>query len=243
MNNVKLIPNTNVHHLHGHIVTSKGRPLIQQIVEIKVKSDKTYTFKVPLMWLRLLAKLRDGIPPHLAEYTDLLEFKMVLVPTYEDYYTAVPYLSEPIPNKPRKHSVCDIKEETTEELLHIIPGFLYNAIDANGVVYELYHHPKKKDWYWEQVYPNNQGNFELVNSLDGDTIELSPDDIQYLFLGSPDQNHQARCVEEKKQIEQSITEPELSIFKDRPSNKKRLSELASWGTEIESVLTRTTQPA
>lgn len=186
---IKLIPGTNVHHLHGIPVTSKGRPVYQDIVQFTMKGKKTHNVKKPLLWLQLMAKTNDGIPQHLMEYVDLIEFKTVLMPTYDDWYTPIPVLSSHIIN------------HDNGEPLHIIPGFLYNAVDLEGTIYELYHSKKTKEWYWEEVYPNQRECYDLINSVDGDLLELTDEDITGLFLGNTNEEVAKKCAEKKMEVE------------------------------------------
>ncbi|AUR81005.1 hypothetical protein FDJ25_gp052 [Vibrio phage Aphrodite1] len=164
---VKQIDNTSLHHLHGMIVTAKGKPYRQQNVSFTVKGRKQVRLTRAQGWLTHLTKLVEGFPIHLVDLAEELHFKEILLPTYEDYVVHAPY-------------VCKvIKWEDLE--LYILPGFLGNAVAGDGKIYELYADHRNKDWYWQEIYPNQNGCYDLINSIDGDMLEVSVDDIIYLL--------------------------------------------------------------
>lgn len=167
MSRVQIIPHTNVHHVHGTIVTSNGRINRQNNIMITIKGHKQVRLTRAQQWIKHLAKLREGFPIHLIDQAEELSFKEVLLPTYKDYAVHVPFLS------------CVLKWEDLD--LFVLPGFLGNAVSAKGKVYELYLDKSKKEWYWAEIYPNQNGCYDLINSIDGDMLEVSVDDIIYLL--------------------------------------------------------------
>lgn len=167
MSIIQQIKHTNLHHIHGEIVTSKGKGYRQHNVSFVVKGKRQVRLVRRLEWIKALSKLQDGYPIHLVDQAEHLSFKEVLLPTYEDYTVQAPYVTGLI------------EWEGLE--LYILPGFLGNAVSREGDVYELYIDPKAKEWYWAEIYPNQNDCYDLINSIDGDMLEVSVDDILYLL--------------------------------------------------------------
>ncbi|UPT54021.1 hypothetical protein [Vibrio phage phiKT1019] len=164
------INNTNLHHLWGMIVTAKGKPYRQNNVTFTVKGRKQVRLTRAQCWLTHLTKLKEGFPIHLVDLAEDFHFKEVLLPTYEDYVVHAPYLTKVI---------------NWEGLnLYILPGFLGNAVGDDGKIYELYVDNRAKEWYWAEIYPNQNECYDLINSIDGDMLEVSVDDIIYLLKSS-----------------------------------------------------------
>lgn len=164
---IQQISNTNLHHIHGIPVTNKGKQYRQSNVTFNVKGRKQVRLTRAQCWITHLTKLRDGFPIHLVDQAEELSFKPVLLPTYKDYVVQVPFLT------------TILQWEDLE--LFILPGFLGNAICRKGKVWELYIDTNRKEWYWQEVYPNQNECYDLVNSIDGDMLEVSVDDIIYLM--------------------------------------------------------------
>lgn len=164
---IQQISNTNLHHIHGTVVTNSGKAFRQTNVTFNVKGRKQCRLTRPQKWISYLSKLRDGFPIHLVDQAEDLSFKPVLLPTYEDYVVQVPYLD------------TILKWEDLE--LYVLPGFLGNAVCRKGKVWELYIDTSRKEWYWQEIYPNQNHCYDLINSIDGMMLEVSVDDIVYLM--------------------------------------------------------------
>lgn len=187
MSRVQIIPHTNVHHVHGTIVTSNGRINRQNNIMITIKGHKQVRLTRAQQWIKHLAKLREGFPIHLIDQAEELSFKEVLLPTYKDYAVHVPFLS------------CVLKWEDLD--LFVLPGFLGNAVSAKGKVYELYLDKSKKEWYWAEIYPNQNDCYDLINSIDGDMLELSVEDIIYLLKSDHVTTQQVIDFYEKRNVD------------------------------------------
>lgn len=167
---IQQIKNTSLHHLHGMIVTAKGKPYRQNNITFTVKGNKQVRLTRAQFWLEHLTKLREGFPIHLVDQAEEFHFKEILLPTYEDYVVYAPYVTKVI---------------SWEGLnLYILPGFLGNAVAEDGKIYELYVDERAKQWYWAEIYPNQNQCYDLINSIDGDMLEVSTDDIIYLLKSS-----------------------------------------------------------
>ncbi|UVD32243.1 hypothetical protein [Vibrio phage phiKT1028] len=166
---IQQISNTNLYHVHGTVVTAKGRPNRQNNIMMTIKGQKQVRLTRGQRWVKQLAKLREGFPLHLVDQSEHLCFKEIVLPTYEDYVVDAPYLS------------CMLEWEGLQ--LYVLPGFLGNAVSSQGKVYELYLDKANKEWYWGEIYPNQNECYDLINSIDGDMLELSAEDLIYLLKG------------------------------------------------------------
>ncbi|BAW98352.1 hypothetical protein [Vibrio phage pTD1] len=184
---IETIPNTNVHHVHGTIVTGNGRPNRQNNIMFTIKGHKQVRLTRAQNWVKQLAKLKEGFPIHLVDQAEHLCFKEVLLPTYKDYAVPAPYLS------------CMLTWEGLE--LYVLPGFLGNAVSREGKVYELYVDTRAKEWYWAEVYPNQNECYDLINSIDGDMLELSVEDIVYLMKSDIVTTQQVKDFYEKRSVD------------------------------------------